>query len=301
MNRNFLGDILYMEWEQWPDLPLSQRAALPTHPGIYVVVDAENQVWYVGLSRNLNARWNGRGHHRYKQLSRTNNKRLYKICWQLCPVEQLAAQEHHYIDLFKPHLNYSRVRTYAKRAIQPHQEISRLLKVINQKNMMFPDVRSVVLGYYVEVDEDEENTLKKYTSIVIAINVNDHDRPILNSYLKSESKKGISLKDCWVTYESNCGSDIPDAKPVLIPVFLSADIAYEFVCHFRLLDKLEQDRASLHTVELARQSVLALRDTDSLPALLAAENPKLDYERYLHYRAADLRPIAELLTAAETV
>lgn len=52
-----------MEWKQWPNLPLAQREQLPTQSGIYVVVDAEDQVWYVGLSKNLNTRWNGKGHH----------------------------------------------------------------------------------------------------------------------------------------------------------------------------------------------------------------------------------------------
>lgn len=288
-----------MEWKQWPSLPLTQREQLPTQSGIYVVVDAEDQVWYVGLSRNLNARWNGRGHHRYKQLHRTNSKRLYKIHWQLFPSEQIADQEQRFIDLFKPHLNYSRVRTYARRAIQPHQEISRLLKVLNQKAKMFPDVRSVVLGYYTELDEDETGTLKEYTCIVIVVNVNDHDRTVLNSYRKSYSKKATSLKDCWCVYESNCGNANPDVKPVSIPVFLANDIAYEFVCYFSLLDKLAQHKASLHTVELAQQSVLALKHVDILPTLLAAEKPRIDHESYLHYRATDLRPIVELVEMAK--
>jgi len=66
-----------MEWKSWSSLPLKQREQLPPQPGIYVVVDAEQEVWYVGRSININARWNGRGHHRYPQLSRTNNQRLF--------------------------------------------------------------------------------------------------------------------------------------------------------------------------------------------------------------------------------
>ncbi|HEY9661411.1 MAG TPA: GIY-YIG nuclease family protein, partial [Allocoleopsis sp.] len=167
-----------MEWKSWSSLPLTQRERLPAQSGIYVVVDAEEQIWYVGRSVNLNARWNGKGHHRYQQLSRTNGKRQYQIHWKCFPPTQLDEKEQFYIDLFKPHLNYSRVRTYARKSIQPHEEISRLLKVINKKTTLFPDVRSVVLGYYTEVDEDEEGTLKEYTCIIIVINVNDHDGPI---------------------------------------------------------------------------------------------------------------------------
>jgi hypothetical protein len=180
-----------------------------------VVVDTEEQVWYVGQSVNLNARWKARGHHRYQQLSRTNNKRLYKIYWQFFPSEQLNEKEQLYIDLFKPHLNYSRVKTYARKATQPDEELSRLLKVLNKKTMLFPDVRSVVIGYYTEIDEDEEGKLKEYTCIVTAVNVNDHDGLILNSYSKSHSKKGKNLKGYWYTYESTCGSAHPDIKPAL--------------------------------------------------------------------------------------
>lgn len=45
-----------MDWKSWPSLPLNQRENLPEQPGIYVVVDADDQVWYVGKAVNLNAR-----------------------------------------------------------------------------------------------------------------------------------------------------------------------------------------------------------------------------------------------------
>lgn len=185
-----------MEWKSWLNLPLAQRAQLPRQPGIYVIADAEDQVWYVGRSVNLNARWNGKQHHRYKQLSRTNNKRFYKIYWQVFPSEQVNAKEQLYINLFKPHLNYSRVKTYVRKAIQPHEEIGRLLKTLNKKTSLFPGMRSVVLGYYTEVDENEEEYLEECVCIVIAINANDHDGLILKSYNKSFGRKGNSLKGC---------------------------------------------------------------------------------------------------------
>ncbi len=286
-----------MEWKAWSSLPLKQREQLPTKPGIYVVVDAEEQVWYVGQSVNLNARWKARGHHRYQQLSSTNNKRLYKIYWQFFPSEQLNEKEQLYIDLFKPHLNYSRVKTYARKAIQPNEEISRLLKVLNKKTMLFPDVRSVVLGYYTEIDEDEEGKLKEYTCIVTAVNVNDHDGPILNSYSKSHSKKGKNLKGCWYTYESKCGSDNPDIKPALIPVFVLGDVVYEFVCYPGLIEMLAQKRSNLYNLEIAGQPVLALRDTDILSSLIFTEGHfAVTSEAYLHCRAIDIRPVMELLS-----
>jgi GIY-YIG catalytic domain len=284
-----------MEWKSWFCLPLVQRERLPTQAGIYVIVDAEEQVWYVGRSINLNARWNGKGHHRYKQLSRTNNKRLYQIYWKPLSVQELNEKEQFYIDLFKPHLNYSRVKAYPKRAIQPNQEISRILKVINKQTMLFPDIRSVVLGYYKEADEDEEGLLKELTCIVIAVNLNDHDRVILNSYEKSYSKKRNHLKGCWHVYESQCGSDVSDLNPALIPVFILENTVYEFVCYPGLIKQLAQDKSCLHNLEIAKQTVLALKDTNTLPSMLIdTQRFKLRSEDYLHYRAADLQHIPDL-------
>lgn len=285
-----------MEWEQWSCLDLTQRAQLPAQPGIYVVVDAEAQVWYVGQSVNLNTRWNGSGHHRYKQLSRTNKKRVYKIYWQVFPVEQLDAKEQLYIDRLKPHLNYSQVKRYARKAIQPKAEISRLLKTINQKTMLFPDVRSVVLGYYREIDANETGLLQAFLCVVIAVSINDHDRVILNSYKKSYSKKGNYLKDCWCVHESDCGSTLPDAKLALIPSFRLGHIAYEFVCHGAFIEQCSKQPTCLHTVEIEGQTVLALQDLKLLGSLLADQRyPPSSSETYLHYRAAALQPIRQVL------
>jgi len=284
-----------MEWKSWSSIPLAQRQQLPNKSGIYVIVDAEAEVWYVGKSINLNARWNGRGHHRYQQLSRTNNKRSYKIYWKLFPSDQLHEKEQLYINLFKPHLNYSRVKTYARKAIQPNQEISRILKVINKKTTLFPDVRSVVIGYYTEILEVEEEDLKEYVCIVIIVNVNDHDGPILNSCKKSTSRKGNNLKGCWKIYDSDCGSDDPDMKPALISVFVLENMIYEFVCYPSLIDKLEQNRSSLHNIEIAKQSVLALRDIDILPSLIVNNSHSTTRgEDYIHYRISDLQSLVEL-------
>ncbi|NJK40008.1 MAG: GIY-YIG nuclease family protein [Oscillatoriales cyanobacterium RM2_1_1] len=285
-----------MEWKSWASLPLTQREQLPRQPGIYIVVDAEEQIWYVGKSVNLNARWNGKGHHRYKQLSRTNNKRSYRIHWQTFPANQLSEKEQQYIDLFKPHLNYSQVKTYVKKAIQPNEEISRLFKVLNKKTMLFPDIRSVVLGFYKEIDEDGEASLEEYICIVVAVNLSDHDGSILNSCKKSLSRKGNSLKGCWKLYKSDCGVDDPARQPVTIHVFISGNIVYEFVCCFNLIEKLKEHRSNLHYIEIANQRVLALRDTNILYSLTVHDG-HFDFrsEDYLRYRAPDLRSVLQLM------
>jgi hypothetical protein len=286
-----------MEWKFWPIIPLKDRANLPAQPGIYVVVDTEDEVWYVGLSVNIKVRWNGKSHHRYQQISRTNNKRQYKICWQIFPISQLKEQEQKYINLFKPHLNYSRVKTYAKKSRKPSEEISRLLKVINKKTTLFPDVRSLVVGYYTEIDEDEAGCLKEFFCIVIAVTVNDHDGPILNSYNKSWSKKGEKLKEVWKIYEADYKENEVEEKPALIPVFIFENIIYEFVSCPRLIAQIRNYKDDLFLAEVASQNILALKNMDSL-VLLDRDNKKylLRSEKYLHYRAQDLRPIWQLMS-----
>lgn len=283
------------EWKQWLSTPLSTRHNLPSQPGIYVIVDAEEQVWYVGLSTNLNARWSGKRHHRYKQLNRVNSKRGYRIHWHIFPVEQLIEKERYYINYFKPHLNYTRVRTYARQARQPHQELKRIFKVINKNTLLFPEVRSVVLGYYSEQDEDDTGVLKDFICVVTAISVNDHDSVIFNSINKSLSKKGIYLKDCWRYYTTNCGEIDTEFDQINIPVFLTNELVYEFICPLVLNNRITQYQDKLFKVNLVQQPVLALKDLDILPTLLASDKPKFLHDKYLDYRAPDLRPIAELL------
>jgi GIY-YIG catalytic domain len=285
-----------MEWKSWKSTPLIQRIQLPTQPGIYVVVDMNEEVWYVGKSINLNTRWHGKSHHRYKQLSRTNNKNSYRIHWQTFPESQLSEKEQQYIDSFKPHLNYSRVRKYIRKAIQPNAEISRLLKILNKKTLLFPDIRSVILGFYTEIDESEEGILEEYTCIVVVIYLNDYRSLILNSYDKSFSKKGMSIKGCWGTYESNCGIDNPEIDRILVPVFMLENIVYEFVSYGGLLENINTHRSNLHTVEIANQNVLALKDTSILPALLDEETFEIDSQQYLRYRASEIHSILDINT-----
>lgn len=287
-----------MEWKTWLNLPLNQRIQLPNQSGIYVVVDAEEQVWYVGKTINLNARWNGKGHHRYKQLSRSNKKRLYRIHWQLFPTDQLSEKEQKYIDLFKPYLNYSRVKTYARKPLQSNEEISRLLKTLNKNTILFPSVRSVVVGYYTEIETDEvdeDTSLEEYICIVIVVSINDYESLISNSYEKSFTKKGVNLKGCWQMYESNCGIEDPEVKPASIPIFIVGNIVYEFVCYSALITKFENSRSSLDNTEIAKQSVLALKEMDILPKLSVHDGYfPFKSEDYLRYRIPDLQSVFNL-------
>ena len=50
----------------WPRLPLHRRHRLPSRSGLYAVVSC-GRVFYVGMSKTLRDRWQGRAHHRLPQ------------------------------------------------------------------------------------------------------------------------------------------------------------------------------------------------------------------------------------------
>jgi hypothetical protein len=114
-----------MKWKEWQSLPFKERHKLPILSGIYVVVDCNDNVWYVGQAVNLNARWVGRGHHRYAQLSRSNGKRQYQIHWTSCSLEELNQMERNYIDLFQPSINGTKVKQYCLGKPQLKIEVNR--------------------------------------------------------------------------------------------------------------------------------------------------------------------------------
>lgn len=113
-----------MEWKEWQCIPFKERHNLPSTSGIYLIADANANVWYVGQAINLNNRWLGKGHHRYAQLSRSNGKRQYYIYWNACPAAELSQMERHYINLFHPPMNGTRVKQYSPGKPQLKIEIS---------------------------------------------------------------------------------------------------------------------------------------------------------------------------------
>lgn len=113
-----------MEWKEWLSLPFKERHNLPSISGIYVVVDYNDNVWYVGQAVNLNSRWIGRGHHRYAQLSRSNGKRIFSIFWKPFAPHELDRMEQYYINLFQPSLNKTKVKKYSPGKPQLKVEIN---------------------------------------------------------------------------------------------------------------------------------------------------------------------------------
>ncbi|MEP0913269.1 GIY-YIG nuclease family protein [Leptolyngbya sp. GB1-A1] len=320
-----------LEWQQWSKVSLSGRSNLPDLPGIYAVIDAAGEVWYVGKASNLRTRWGGRSHHRYSQLSRQNKKRNYQIYYRPCSLGELDSQEKQYIDQFKPLLNYSRVRTYARKPPQPHQELGRILRVINKSSFLFEGharstcrcatrrsaVRSLMVGYYQELDEDENEELKEFTCIVTATSTNDYDKVLYKSAMKSRTNKGKYLADCWGVYETTLGLNEPEIDPETRPlqflIFQQNDWAYEFVpMDYPVLEQFDRQNQELYTetILLNGQSVLALKDPACLQTFLSPpESVRSGYlnkawlrpMHYYHYRLPHLKPISELVQEQDTM
>ncbi len=62
-----------------PSIPLEQSKNLPSSPGIYFAIDADNNIQYIGLASNLKARWSN--HHKKAELTQAGKFRLPQT-WQ---------------------------------------------------------------------------------------------------------------------------------------------------------------------------------------------------------------------------
>ncbi|MEP0775997.1 beta-mannosyltransferase [Microcoleus sp. ZQ-A2] len=208
--------------------------------------------------------------------------------------------EQHYINLFNPHLKGTKVKSYIRKKAQPTAELKRIFQVLNRQTQIFPSVRSVVLGYYKELDEEE---MKEYTSLVVLVNINDHDKVILGSAMRSQKKQGRHLKDFWKEYACDCGLDESMYSPVTLLVFMRDDYVYEFVCCDELRESLKKTPSKLYQVDLFNQSVTALRSPDTITELpsntyhLPSPDSRLRLHPndYLKYRVPMLQPVDEFL------
>ncbi|MBE9190675.1 GIY-YIG nuclease family protein [Gloeocapsopsis crepidinum LEGE 06123] len=117
---------------------LRQRALLPSISGIYFVTDERNYLLYVGKATNLQSRWAGSGHHRYKQFARKGLDKI-AISYVLAPIAELDHLERQYIAALKPLLNNGRVKKYLPKKSPRLSELQRLLKLANAP--LFPSCK----------------------------------------------------------------------------------------------------------------------------------------------------------------
>jgi hypothetical protein len=217
-----------MEWKNWSSIAFTERHCLPSSSGIYVVVDANDCVWYVGQAANIKARWAGKTHHRYPQLIRSNKKRSYRIHWLEVSVSLLTEKEKYYIELLKPELNGCKVKKYLPKLPQVEREINRLLKLINQSTFLFPMVRSVVAGEY----EDNGGI----RCIVILINANDTS--LLFKFM--QKRHSSQVKNAWGLYKSYCGKTEQGYQSCAIIAYSIFKYRFEFIQAADIIFYLEE-------------------------------------------------------------
>lgn len=278
-----------MEWKNWLYVSFSQRHNLPLDSGIYVIIDSQDFVWYVGQAKDLKKRWMGRTHHRYPQLIRSHRKLGYKIYWKVVPISQLDEFEQYYINLFKPELNYCKVKTYLPKQPQVLQEIKRLLKVLNKPNSLFPIIRSVVAGEYV----NEENI----QCIVIITTINDWR--IL--YDSSRKRYANEVKKAWIDSQSFCGKDEETYNFQSIQTYCINEYRIEFVEEMQILSYLANNPEAYEryvgVAELFDVPVKVLKNLSLLPELsleheqnyLRNGKKNLTRAAYLHHRHLQLK------------
>ncbi|MEC4892691.1 MAG: hypothetical protein SAL07_04410 [Oscillatoria sp. PMC 1051.18] len=93
-----------------PKVLLSVKELLPELSGIYYVVDENNTIWYIGKAKNINKRWQGKGHHRIYQLEAQKQKH-FTIYYEAVSQSELDRVEKQRISKYHPHLNSSPVKT----------------------------------------------------------------------------------------------------------------------------------------------------------------------------------------------
>ncbi len=242
------------EWKSWSHCAFDSKDLLPQAPGIYVITDKDFTVWYVGRGKSLKNRWLGAQHHRYKQLRRRKSKLQLKIYYKLVAISELEQQEKHYIELFKPRLNGSKVTKVLPKASTAQQELLHLLKVLNNKTQLFPYIRSVIIGYTEEVIENA-----RYYSVTIAVNSNDIEFLYKKAYRKG--RRWDLKTQCWKICEDMCGQPEGSYLPASVLTYLHFPWAIQFAClDWQFLNYLENHPQELQRVSFLGVETYCLKD-----------------------------------------
>lgn len=214
-------------WKSWNKVLLRNKYLLPDYSGIYIVTDQTDFVLYVGKSKNIKDRWIG--HHRHKQLIKRDRKdRRFYIYFNQFPVDKLDEEERYYINLLCPSLNSTKITKRIAKVPTAESVLTKLLRAINRKTGLFPDVRSLVLGCW-QTNESDDN----YYHVAIAAGVNDFSASIANSaYSKNKYEwvRGVLKKNTnWRHYETHCGLPEDEYHSAKILTYLYQDWAIHFV------------------------------------------------------------------------
>ncbi|MEM7760994.1 MAG: hypothetical protein AAF298_23120 [Cyanobacteria bacterium P01_A01_bin.40] len=106
--------------------------------------------------------------------------------------------------------------------------LTKLLRAINRKTSLFPNVRSLILGYWYNRELDDD-----YCHIAIAVGLNDLEGSVVNSACVKTKNKYIrgSLKknSNWRYYETYCGLSEDQHHPTAILTYYYQKTVLHFV------------------------------------------------------------------------
>ena len=281
-----------MDWQQWQSVAFTDRKQLPTTAGIYIIADANHFVWYVGQATNLRSRWQGRTHHRYAQLIRTNKKLAHRIYWQPFLVGELDEKERFYIAQLRPELNGCKVKTYLPKQPQVEREIRRLLKVLNRPTLLFPVIRSAIAGEYRDLNDTR--------CIVLLVQTND----CLLLGRSGRKKYAAEVRRAWDGFECQCNQPSEHFAPLFVNTYTVGRLRVEFLDGSEILSHLEDHPKTysqfVGTGELLGVEVAVLLELSILQLLPMADafnhlrrgnRQMLRDVAYLRYRRPMLQPL----------
>lgn len=112
-------------------IALEERREFPEVPCIYMAIDTDNIIQYIGKTVNLNQRW--QAHHRYKQLEELGNVKITYI--KLKETLDLDIIEEELIELLNPVLNNSEIAGKSTKKVQTFipEEIKDQFKEVCEK------------------------------------------------------------------------------------------------------------------------------------------------------------------------
>ena len=139
---------------------LRNRNLLPRSPGIYFVLDKTKQIiYYIGKAKNLQERWAGKGHHRYRQFAHKGLDKIY-LCYLEASESELDTLEKNYINQFNPLQNDTRVKKYLPKKSPKLSEIQRLLRLTNtprtRRTTYHREDWEMIRGFIIGVDDNLE-------------------------------------------------------------------------------------------------------------------------------------------------
>lgn len=258
------------EWKNWNKVFLRNKERLPEYSGIYIVADQSDFVLYVGQSKNIKSRWNG--HHRHKQLIRRDKKdRRFYIYFNRFSVEELDEKERYYINFLEPSLNSTKITKRIPKISTSEGVLTKLLRAINRKTSLFPNVRSLILGYWYDRELDDS-----YCHVAIAVGVNDLEGSVVNSacvktrnkYIRGSLKKNSN----WRYYQTYCGLSENEHHPTAILTYYYQETVIHFVwIGWEIINRASANQSELSSISFFGVETYCLNNPSVLKTL------KLEY------------------------